>query len=74
MRRTQPQPTPRLGNNNAVRRVVRQIANLNRKIRPDAMDVLRQGGNVLGALVSDAGDSVVVDDDLWRRRSNVGLR
>ena len=37
------------------------------------MDVLCKRGDVLGALIGDPGNSVVVDDDLRRRNRTIGL-
>ena len=60
----QTQAAPGLGDDDAVGGVLRVVTDLDGQVDADATDVVRQRGDDLPALVTDAGDSVVVDDDL----------
>ena len=51
---------------------MRRIANLDGKVRPDAVDILRQRSDILSALIGDASDAVVIDDDVRRRPRTIG--
>ena len=53
--------TPGFGDDNAVSRIMEIVTDLDGQISSDVADVIGEGGNVLGALVGDAGDAVVVD-------------
>jgi hypothetical protein len=58
------QAAPGVGDNDAVAGVVGGVADLDGEVGAYATDVFGEGGDVLGALVGDAGDAVVVDDDV----------
>jgi hypothetical protein len=53
---------------------MRRITNLDWQVGADVVDVLGEHGNVLSALVGDAGDAVVIDDDIGRGSGTVGRR
>ena len=73
LRGAEAQAAPRLGDDDAVGRIVRRVANLDGEVGADVVDVVGQGGDVLGALVGDAADAVVVDDDVGRWGGTFGL-
>ena len=53
---------PGFGYDDAVGGVVKVVADLDGKVGSDITDVFGECGDVLGALVGDAGDAVVVDE------------
>jgi hypothetical protein len=60
----QAEAAPGFGDDDAVAWVVGGVADLDGQVGADVVDLVGEGGDVLGALVSDAGDAVVVDDDV----------
>jgi hypothetical protein len=56
---------PGFGDDDAVGGIVEVVTDLDGQIGADVADVIGEGGNVLGALVGDAGDAVVVDEKAW---------
>ncbi len=56
---------PGVGYDDAVAGVVEVVADLDGQVGADVADVFGEGGDVLGALVGDAGDAVVVDEEAW---------
>jgi hypothetical protein len=62
------QAAPGLGDDDAVGRIVRIVTDLDGQVDAQAADVVGQSGDYLAAFVGDAGDTVVVDDDLRRAR------
>ena len=56
---------PGFGDDDAVGGIVEVVADLNREVGADVADVVGEGGDVLGALVGDAGDAVVVHQKAW---------
>ena len=55
---------PGFGDDDAVGGVVEIVADLDGEIGADVANVVGEGGDVLGALVSDAGDAVVVHEEM----------
>jgi len=62
MVRGEAQTAPRFGDDDAIGGIVEVVANLDRQVGADVADVVGESGNVLGALVGDTGDAVVVDE------------
>ncbi len=60
---TQPQPAPRLRDDNAVRRIAWRIAHLNRQVRPYTVHPIRERTHILRTLIRNTGNPIVVDDD-----------
>ena len=76
--RSEAEAVPRFGYDDAVGRVVEVVADLDGEIGPDIEDVIGKQGDILGALIGDASDAVVVDqnqrscDCVVLRRGNLG--
>ena len=74
MGRTHAKAVPGFGDDDAVGRIMRIVAYLDREIRANIVDMIREQRDILGALVTDPGDAVVVDDQQWSGRSVVLLQ
>ena len=61
--RAKAQAAPGFGDDDAVGRVVRVVTDLDGKVGADIADVIGKQSDVLGALIGDAADTVVVNDD-----------
>ena len=64
---------PGLGYDDTVGRVVWGVADLDGQVGADAANVVGECGDILSALVGDASDAVVVDDDVGWRCGCAGL-
>ncbi len=60
--RGEAQAAPGFGYDDAVGGVVEVVADLDGQVSTDVADVVGEGGDVLSALVGDASDAVVVDE------------
>ena len=69
----EPKSAPGFGDDDAIRRVMRFIPDLDRKVGSNVVDQFAERGDILRCLVADPGDAVVIDDDLLGGRSIVRL-